>query len=124
MKTGGIVHVVVLLLAAEKTLQHLLTALFFAFEIPGIGTPDIGARFSLGNFTMVALNLAYAAAIAAALYGLLRSAAWALRALLALALSDILLEFAFHGFGYITVSVIASLALSAAIALRLSAPRP
>jgi len=47
---------IVLGLVAEKILQHCLTAIFFVFNIDGIGKPDIGNRIPLSDPAMAVLN--------------------------------------------------------------------
>jgi len=101
----------IVLLTVEKLLQHLVTAVFFAVSIPGIGTPDIGPNFAIGNGTMAFLNVLYTCGFGLSLYGWQRARAWGLPLIVGLAALDIVLEFMFHGWFYITVSVIVSTAL-------------
>lgn len=97
-----------LVLCAEKTLQHVVLALMFTIALPGIGHPDIGDRFDISNAIMATLNLAYATVFVIALFGLWRRCTGAMVLLVLLAAADIVLEFTFHGVGFITVSVIVS----------------
>ena len=112
-------HFGILLLAFEKTLQHLLTAVFFVVDIPGIGRPDIGPTFRFSDGTMVVLNLIVFILFALGVWGRLRELQWHRPLLAGLALFDIVAEFVFHGFFFITVSVIVAFALL--IFLRLDA---
>lgn len=104
-------HIGILALTFEKMLQHLLTALLFVVDIPGIGRPDIGSTFQLSNTTMVFLNSIVFILFGLSFWGRLRGEPWYRPLLAGLALFDILAEFVFHGFFYITVSVIVSVVL-------------
>lgn len=106
-----VIHVGILALTLEKMLQHLLTAVFFAVDIPGIGRPDIGTTFQLSDVTMVFLNAIVFILFGLSFWGRLRLKQWYKPLLVGLAVFDILAEFVFHGFFYITVSVIVSAAL-------------
>lgn len=103
-----ILNVLIYLLTAEKAIQHLLTALFFLVHIPGIGTPDIGTTFQISNGIMAVLNLVYFAFFVVGIVGQAKRKKWAIWLILALAALDIVLEFVFHGFFFITISVIVS----------------
>ncbi len=105
-------RLVVLFGTMEKVLQHGLTALFFLIDIPGIGAPNIGNRFNLSNPTMVVLNIIYALLFFWALILAAKKAVSGYRAVLLLALLDIALEFTFHHFFFITVSVLVSALIS------------
>ena len=104
----AILNLFIILFSIEKTLQHLLTAVFFAVDIPGIGTPDIGPNFQISSQTMVVLNILYFGLFVVGLTGYLKRKQWGFTLLLFLASLDILLEFVFHGFFHITISVIVS----------------
>jgi hypothetical protein len=106
-----VIHIGILLLAFEKTLQHLLTALFFLVDIPGIGRPDIGPTFQFSDATMVVLNAIVCILFALGLWGRLSGEKWHRPLLIGMSLFDILAEFVFHGFFFITVSVIVCVAL-------------
>jgi hypothetical protein len=107
-KNRKIIHIGILVLTIEKMLQHLLTALFFAVDIPGIGQPDIGPTFQFSDATMAALNIIVFVLFALGFWGRLRSQRWHRPLLVGLNVFDILAEFVFHGFFFITVSVIVS----------------
>ena len=102
------VDVVLLALGAEKLLQHLALAAFFAVDLPGIGHPDLGPWFEIAPGLMAGLNLIYALLFALCLAPLWQARRGVLGALSLLAGADIVLEFIFHGVGFITVSVIVS----------------
>jgi hypothetical protein len=104
-------HIGILLLALEKVVQHLLSAAFFSVDIPGIGRPEIGPNFQLSATTMVVLNGIVCILFALGFWGRLRGREWHLPLLVGLSFFDILAEFVFHGFFFITVSVIAATAL-------------
>jgi hypothetical protein len=106
-----ILNVLIYLLTAEKAVQHLLTALFFLVHIPGVGTPDIGTTFQISNGIMAILNLAYFAFFVVGIVGKTKQRNWAMWLIVFLAALDIVLEFVFHGFFFITVSVIVSIIL-------------
>lgn len=116
-KKLSIIHIGILALTFEKMLQHLLTAVFFAFDIPGIGRPDIGSTFQLSDATMAFLNAIVFILFGLCFWGRVRGELWYRPLLVGLALFDILAEFVFHGFFYITVSVIVSVALLALLKL-------
>ena len=103
-----ILNVLIYVLTAEKAVQHLLTALFFLVHIPGIGTPGIGTTFQISNGIMAILNLAYFSFFVVGIAGKAKQKNWAIWLIVFLAALDIVLEFVFHGFFFITVSVIVS----------------
>jgi hypothetical protein len=107
-KNRKIIHISILVLTFEKMLQHLLTALFFVVDIPGIGRPDIGPTFQLSDATMAVLNIIVFVLFALGFWGRLRRQRWHRSLLVGLNVFDILAEFVFHGFFFITVSVIVS----------------
>ncbi len=107
----NLIYVAVLGLAAEKILQHGLTALFFIISIDGIGKPETGNRIFLSDPVMVVLNLII---IGFFVWGFLDI--WKLRIsglylVIIFSLFDIVAEFVFHGVGFITVSVIVAIFL-------------
>lgn len=110
-KNQKVLHIGILLLAFEKTLQHLLTALFFVVDIPGIGRLDIGPTFQFSATTMAVLNLIVFILFALGIWGRLRALQWHRPLLAGLAVFDIVAEFVFHGFFFITVSVIVATVL-------------
>ena len=116
-KREKILNFLIVFLTIEKTIQHLVLALFFTNLSPAIGTPDIGTNFSIDNYTMVLLNLFYALLFGIGLFGKIRKIRWGLSFIIVLAALDIILEFLFHGFFYITVSVITSTVLITVIIL-------
>jgi hypothetical protein len=105
------IHIGILVLTIEKMVQHLLTAIFFLFDIPGIGRPEIGSTFKLSDATMVVLNIIVSVLFALGFWGRLQSKKWHRPLLIGLAILDILAEFVFHGFFFITVSVIVAVVL-------------
>lgn len=111
--------ILIYILTAEKIIQHLLLAVFFIVYIPEVGTPDIGDKFVINDGIMAFLNLLYVAFFAIGLWAIIKQKRWGSRLVMALALLDIILEFTFHGFGFITVSVIVSIFLSTFLALHL-----
>ena len=116
-KIRKIIHIGILLLTFEKTVQHLLTAVFFVVDIPGIGRPDIGPTFQFSDVTMAVLNLIVFVLFGASFWGRLRVKQWHKPLLVSLAVFDILAEFVFHGFFFITISVLVSAVLLVLIKL-------
>lgn len=114
-KKGKILQIGILLLTVEKMLQHLLTAIFFVVDIPGIGYPDIGPNFDLSNTMMAVLNIIVFILFGAGFWGRLQGRGWHKPLLVGLAAFDIVAEFVFHGFFFITVSVIVSAILIALV---------
>jgi hypothetical protein len=112
-----ILDLLIYLLTAEKALQHLLTALFFLVSIPGIGTPGIGTTFQISNGIMAMLNLVCFAFFVLGIVGKAKQKSWSVWLIVFLAALDIVLEFVFHGFFFITVSVIVSTILIAVLLL-------
>jgi len=108
----------------EKAVQHLLTAIFFIVDIPGIGKPDIGTNISLSYGLMALSNLILFGAFSIGLIGRLRDIGWALRLIGGLAALDIVLEIVFHGLFYLTVSVLVSTLLIILIVTRPIGVRP
>ena len=111
VKSHKVIYIGILLLTFEKMAQHLLTAVFFAVNIPGIGTPDIGPTFQLSNTTMVVLNAIVCILFGLGFWGRRSGEKWHRPLLVGLAVFDILAEFVFHGFFFITVSVIVAVIL-------------
>jgi hypothetical protein len=91
--------------------QHLLTVVFFVVDIPGIGRPDIGPTFQFSNATMAVLNVIVFILFGLGFWGRLQGKEWHRSLIIGLAIFDILAEFVFHGFFFITVSVIVSVIL-------------
>ena len=110
-KNHRAIHIGILALTIEKMAQHLFTAVFFIVDIPGIGRPDIGPNFQWSNITLFLLNVIVLILFGLGLWGRLQSQGWHRPLLVWLALFDILAEFVFHGFFYITVSVIVAVLL-------------
>ena len=110
-KNLRVIHIGILVLTFEKMLQHLLTAVFFVVDIPGIGRPDIGPTFQLSDATMVVLNVIVLILFGLGFWSRLQGKGWHRPLLISLAVFDILAEFLFHGFFYITVSVIVAVIL-------------
>ncbi len=108
-----LLNVLIYVLASEKAVQHLLTALLFLVHIPAIGTPDIGTTFQISNGIMAMLNLAYFVSFVIGIVGKAKQQEWSIWLIILLASLDIVLEFVFHGFFFITVSVIVSAILIA-----------
>jgi hypothetical protein len=108
-----LLSVLIYVLASEKAVQHLLTAVFFLVHIPAIGTPDTGTAFQISNGIMAMLNLAYFAFFVIGIVGRAKQQEWAIWLIVFLASLDIVLEFLFHGLFFITVSVIVSVILTA-----------
>jgi hypothetical protein len=110
-KNSKIIHIGILVLTFEKMLQHLLTAIFFLIDNPGIGRPDIGPTFQFSDATMAVLNVIVFILFGLGFWGRLQGKGWHRPLLIGLAAFDILAEFVFHGFFFITVSVIVSVIL-------------
>lgn len=105
----GIFRGLIAVFTIEKIIQHAVLALFFFIEIPGIGTPDIGPFFTIDTIIMGFLNVVYCALFCLALgFFTANKSKSSVFAIVFLAALDILLEFIFHGFFFITVSVIMS----------------
>jgi hypothetical protein len=106
-----VIQLGILLLTIEKMFQHLLTVVFFVVDIPGIGRPDIGPTFQFSNATMAVLNVIVFILFGLGFWGRLQGKEWHRSLIIGLAIFDILAEFVFHGFFFITVSVIVSVIL-------------
>jgi hypothetical protein len=109
MTKRKILNILLYLFTFEKALQHLFTGLFFIVNIPGIGTPDMGTNFQISNSLMALFNFVYFVFFVLGILGMIKKKNWATGLIIVLALLDIILEFIFHHFFFITVSVIASL---------------
>jgi len=107
-----LLNILIYIFTVEKALQHLITALFFMVSIPGIGTPDAGNTFQISNSVMALLNIIYFMFFVVGIIGKAKGKKWAIGLIIGLALLDILLEFIFHHFFFITVSVIMSTILT------------
>jgi hypothetical protein len=109
------ISILIIILLLEKMVQHGFTALLFLVHIPGIGTPSIGERFSISAPVMALLNVAYFVLAAVALTRFAKRRPFARPLVAIVAGLDIVLEFLFHHFFFITVSVLVSTALLAAL---------
>lgn len=103
-----ILNIIIIILTIEKMIQHLLTALFFIIDIPGIGTPDIGDNFLINNITMSILNIIYFIIFGIGFIAKTKQIKWGILLIIIFAGLDIILEFLFHGLFFITISVIVS----------------
>jgi hypothetical protein len=92
-------------LTFEKIVQHLVTAVLFLEILPGF-VPDIGGYIFFSNQVMFILNLIVTFCFAVALLYIRRGRLQGYRLNTWLCWFDIVAEFAFHGIGYITISVI------------------
>ena len=97
-----------ILLSVEKILQHLITALLFVVEVKSLGKPDIGEKIQINDVNMAWLNLAFALLFALGLFLFFKGNVYGIRMICWMAFADIVLEFIFHGIGFITISVIVS----------------
>jgi hypothetical protein len=102
---------IVLGLVVEKILQHGLTAFFFIINIDGIGKPDIGNRIPLSDPVMVVLNYIVMGFFIWGFWDIWKFQIRGLHPVIMLSLFDIIAEFVFHGFGFITISVIVAIFL-------------
>lgn len=100
---------VVLGLVAEKIVQHGLTAFFLAISIGGIGKPDVGTLLS--DPVMVVLNCVVMGFFIWGFWDIWKLRIRGLHLAIIFSLFDIVAEFVFHGFGFITISVIAAIFL-------------
>jgi hypothetical protein len=112
IKKSKVLKIFLYIFAIEKAIQHLLSSIFFIIDIPRIGIPDIGNNFKIDNYTMSLLNIIYFSLFVLGILGLLKNNNYSLKLIIFLALIDIILEFTFHHFFFITVSVIFSVLLS------------
>ena len=100
---------ILLLLAAEKVLQHGLSALLFAVSIDWIGKPDIGNLIPLSDPAMTMLNLIVMGFFIWAFYDIWKLRMRGLKLAIMFSLFDIAAEVAFHGIGFLTVSVVVAM---------------
>jgi hypothetical protein len=100
---------ILLLLVAEKILQHGLSALLFAVNIDWVGKPDIGSLIPLSDPVMTMLNLIVMGFFIWAFYDIWKLRMRGLNLAIIFSLFDIAAEVAFHGIGFITVSVIVAI---------------
>jgi hypothetical protein len=82
-----------------------------SFSLAKNSRPDIGPTFRLSDATMMVLNAIVGILFALGLWGRLRGKEWHRPLLVGMSIFDILAEFVFHGFFFITVSVIVCIAL-------------
>jgi hypothetical protein len=107
-KNNKLIQITLILLLVEKIIQHVLTAAAFFIEIPGIGTPDIGTRFEISDPVMGVINLILGGLFTLAIWGIYTDKKWSKLLIFFLGGFDIVAEFIFHGFFFITFSVIGS----------------
>jgi hypothetical protein len=101
---------VVLGLIVEKIFQHGLSALFFVVSVDGIGRPDVG-RIVLGDPAMAVLNLVVMGFFVLGFWDIWKYRVKGLYLVIVFSLFDVVAEFVFHGFGFLTVSVVVALFL-------------
>jgi hypothetical protein len=101
---------VVLGLVVEKILQHGLSALFFVVSVDGIGRPDVG-RIPLSDPAMAVLNLVVMGFFVLGFWDIWKYRVKGLYLVIVFSLFDVVAEFVFHGFGFLTVSVVVALFL-------------
>lgn len=106
-----IIFWIVLGLVVEKILQHGLTALFLIINIDGIGKPDIGNRIPLSDPVMAVLNCIVMGFFIWGFWDIWKLRIRGLHLAIILSLFDIIAEFVFHGFVFITISVIVAIFL-------------
>ena len=106
-----IIFWIVLGLVVEKILQHGLTAFFFVINIDGIGKPDIGNRIPLSDPVMAVLNCIVMGFFIWGFWDIWKLRIRGLHLAIILSLFDIIAEFVFHGFVFITISVIVAIFL-------------
>ena len=102
---------IVLGFVVEKILQHGLSALFFAINIDWIGTPDIGNRIPLSDPVMAVLNCIVMGFFIWGFWDIWKLRIRGLHLAIILSVFDIIAEFVFHGFGFVTISVIVAMFL-------------
>jgi hypothetical protein len=102
---------IVLGLVAEKILQHGLTALFFVTNIGGFRKPDVGSRIPLSDPVMAVLNCVVMGFFVWGFWDIWKLRVRGLHLVIMLSLFDIIAEFVFHGFGFVTISVIVAIFL-------------
>lgn len=105
-RTNKLIQIILIFLLVEKIIQHALTAIAFLFEIPGIGAPDIGTRFDLSHPVMGVSNAVLVILFIGAIWGFAADKRWSRTLIFLLAAFDIAAEFVFHGFFFITFSVL------------------
>jgi len=98
-------------LVAEKILQHGFTAVLFAVDIEGVAKPDFGNRIPLSDPVMAVLNCIVMCFFIWGLWDIWKLRTRGLNLVIILGLFDIAAELVFHGFGFITVSVIVAVFL-------------
>ncbi len=93
---------VLIILLAEKVVQHVASVPAFLWDIG-----DIRASFAVDYTFLIGANIVLAAVYSAALYGVVTRHVWGLLIAIPSALFDIIAEYVFHGlFTPLTVSVI------------------
>jgi hypothetical protein len=95
-------------LSIEKVFQHLITGLLFTFEIEGIGKPDIGETIPVSDVNMALLNFAFTLLFVIGVFLFIKGNRYGKGIVFWMAFLDIVLEFLFHGIGFITLSVVVS----------------
>jgi len=105
------IFLIVLGLVVEKILQHGLAALFFVINIDGIGKPDIGNRIRLSDPVMGVLNCIVMGFFVWGFWDIWKLRIRGLHLAIILSVFDIIAEFVFHGFGFVTISVIVAMFL-------------
>jgi hypothetical protein len=93
-------------LLIEKIIQHALIAISFLIAIPGVGTPDLGTRLDISHPVIGISNAILAALFGCVIWGIAADKNWSKTLILFLAVIDIAAEFIFHGFFFITFSVL------------------
>ncbi len=95
-------------LSIEKVFQHLISGLLFVVEIKSIGKPDIGENIPVSDANMALLNFVFTLLFVAGFLLFIKGNRFGKSMIFWMAFVDIVLEFLFHGIGFITVSVLVS----------------
>ena len=105
---GKNIKLILIILIIEKIIQHLYTSISFIVNKPQLGIIDISPYMGINRPTLAILNFIMVSILAASIYYLKRKNTKILSIILGVAIFDIIAEFIFHGFFFITVSVIIS----------------
>jgi hypothetical protein len=102
---------IVLGMVFEKILQHSLTAAFLLVSIDRVTKPNIGNRIPLTDPVMAVLNLIVMGFFVWGFWDIRKYRLGGLQLAVIFSFFDIVAEFVFHGFGFITISVVVAIFL-------------
>lgn len=103
-----IIKITLIILLIEKIIQHFYTALAFLVYTPTLGIIDLSPYMGLDRYTLAFFNFILMSLLIISVFLLKNKSRRFFSIVLGVAIFDIIAEFIFHGFIFITISVVIS----------------